>query len=92
MVLHAERRQVAVSQAFDGVVVEMTLSPGEFLDQDGQLATIAQLDPLYVEAFLPVSDFGKFQVGARAEVTPDEPISGTYVGLVTVIDQVFDAW
>ena len=80
-----------IRSPIDGVVVERSLFKGEFLDQDGKVATIAQLDPLHVETFLPVSYFGKVHQGMSAKVSPNEPIRGTYSGIVSVIDQVFDA-
>lgn len=83
--------QRIIRSPIDGVVVERSLFGGEYLDQDGHVATIAQLDPLNVEAFLPVSHFGSIEVGATAEITPAAPIEGEFTGIVTVIDRVFDA-
>jgi len=83
--------QKTIRSPISGVVIERSLSKGEYLDQDGQLATIAQLDPLFVETFLPVSQFGSVKLGMPATVQPNEPIEGTYEGVVKVVDQVFDA-
>jgi RND family efflux transporter MFP subunit len=83
--------QRSIRSPITGVVVERLLFNGEFLAQDGKLATIAQLDPLYVEAFLPVKYYPEIHLGMQARVMPNEPIEGTYQGIVTVIDSVFDA-
>ncbi|THF58405.1 efflux RND transporter periplasmic adaptor subunit [Mesorhizobium composti] len=83
--------QKTIRSPITGVVIQRSLSKGEYLDQDGQLATIAQLDPLFVESFLPVSKFGSIKLGMPAIVTPNEPITGTYEGTVKVVDSVFDA-
>ncbi len=83
--------QKTIRSPIDGVVIERNLFRGEYLDKDSELATIAKLDPLYVEAFIPVSVFGKIQIGMDATVMPNEPIGGQYTGKVTVIDRVFDA-
>lgn len=83
--------QKTIRSPISGVVLQRSLSKGEYLDQDGQLATIAQLDPLFVEVFPPVSRFGSIKNGMSAMVQPNEPIVGTYEGVVTVVDQVFDA-
>lgn len=83
--------QKTIRSPISGVVIEQSLSKGEYLDQDGHLATIAQMDPLYVEAFLPVSYFGNVKIGMSAIVQPNEPIKGKYEGIVKVVDQVFDA-
>jgi RND family efflux transporter MFP subunit len=89
----AERvlEQKIIRSPIDGVVIERMLFSGEYLDQDSQLATIAKLDPLHVEAFIPVSEYSKIHVGMAAVVMPNEPIGGKYSGKVTVIDRVFDA-
>ncbi|AZO28326.1 efflux RND transporter periplasmic adaptor subunit [Mesorhizobium sp. M1B.F.Ca.ET.045.04.1.1] len=83
--------QKTIRSPITGVVIQRSLSKGEYLDQDGQLATIAQLDPLFVETFLPVSKFGSIKVGMPVMVRPNEPIAGTYEGTVKVVDSVFDA-
>ena len=83
--------QKTIRSPISGVVIERSLSKGEYLDQDGKLATIAQLDPLFVETFLPVSQFGNIKKGMSAVVQPNEPIGGTHEGVVKVVDQVFDA-
>lgn len=83
--------QKTIRSPVTGVVIQRSLSKGEYLNQDGQLATIAQLDPLFVESFLPVSKFGSIKVGMPAIVKPNEPITGTYEGTVKVVDSVFDA-
>ena len=83
-------QQKTIRSPIDGIVVEKTLSKGEYLDQDGKLATIAKLDPLHVEAFLPVSYFDKVEIGMTAQVQATEPVEQTFTGTISVIDQVFD--
>ena len=92
--LHRAKRileQKKIRSPIDGIVVERHLFKGEFLDQDGQVVTIARLDPLYVEAFLPVKHFRDIQLGMAAVIMPKQPIGGTYTGIVTVVDTLFDA-
>jgi RND family efflux transporter MFP subunit len=79
-----------IRSPINGVVVERTLGPGEYVGSDQtHLMTIAEIDPLYVEVYVPVSQFGKIRVGALGEVYPE--IGGRYVAHVTVVDRVFDA-
>jgi RND family efflux transporter MFP subunit len=74
----------------DGVVTERSLGPGEYVGSDQtHLLTIAQIDPLYVEVYVPVSQFGKIRVGMEGEVFPE--IGGSRVAHVTVVDRVYDA-
>ncbi|MGY4282375.1 RND family efflux transporter MFP subunit [Bradyrhizobium sp. LM2.7] len=75
----------------DGVVTEKALSEGEYRYETNHIVTIAQLDPLYVEVFLPMSYYGQTHPGAEAFVAPEKPVSGRYVGTVIVVDRVLDA-
>ena len=83
--------QRIIRSPITGIVMERSLFNGEFLAQDGKLATIAQLDPLHVEAFLPVEYYPQVKLGMQVQIMPNEPIQGTYLGTITVIDRVFDA-
>lgn len=83
--------QKVIVSPIDGIVMERKLYAGEYLDQDGQLATIAQLDPLSVEAFVADSEYSKFSVGLAVRVTVSEPRDEVHVGTVQVIDRVLDA-
>ncbi|MBG0807967.1 efflux RND transporter periplasmic adaptor subunit [Methylosinus sp. H3A] len=73
-----------------GVVGERKLSPGEFVHQDAFIMSVVHLDPLHVEAFLPVAMYPQVKVGATAMVLPDEPIGESYPATVSVVDRVFD--
>lgn len=73
-----------------GVVVERTLSPGEFV-RGTAVVKIAQIHPLRVEVIAPVALLGKITTGMRAEVLPEAPVGGTHSALVTVVDRVVDA-
>ncbi|CAO4173205.1 hypothetical protein CLBKND_02151 [Methylorubrum aminovorans] len=74
-----------------GIVTERLMSAGEFVRQDSAIFTLVQLDPLYVEAYLPVSRWKEIALRMPATVELDQPIGGTYVAKVSVVDQVFDA-
>lgn len=74
-----------------GVVHERLMSPGEFVHEQASVVVIAEIDPLNVEAFLPVALYGALQVGMKAHVMPAAPVSGVHEATVTVVDQVFDA-
>ncbi len=84
-----EQRQIR--SPISGIVVERLLFDGEFLAQDRKLATIAQLDPLSVEAFLPLQFYKQLHLGMQVEVMPNEPVGGVHRGAITAIDRVFDA-
>ncbi|QOZ46536.1 efflux RND transporter periplasmic adaptor subunit [Bradyrhizobium sp. CCBAU 53340] len=83
--------QRIVRSPIDGVVVARSLGPGEYAFDQGHLITIAQIDPLNVEVYVPLSQFGRIRAGIMAEVYPEDPVGGKYNAVVTVVDQVFDA-
>jgi multidrug efflux pump subunit AcrA (membrane-fusion protein) len=74
----------------NGVVMERFLSPGELVRQS-PIVKLAQIHPLRVEVFVPVSVFGKVAVGMKAHVMPEAPIGGVHVARVKVVDRVIDA-
>ncbi len=84
-------RQRMVVSPVNGVVTERALGPGEFRNDQAHILTVAEMDPLRVEAFLPVSMYGQVKVGSTATVLPEAPIGGSYTAKVTVVDQVLDA-
>lgn len=75
----------------NGVVVERLLVPGEYRNEQSPILTLAQIDPLRVEVFVPTAHFGQIQTGSKAAVRPEEPIGGIYTATTTVVDQVLDA-
>jgi RND family efflux transporter MFP subunit len=83
--------QRTVLSPIDGVVVARTLGPGEYAFDQGHILTVAQINPLYVEVYIPLKQLGHIRPGMQAEVYPEDPIGGTYKAVVTVVDQVFDA-
>jgi RND family efflux transporter MFP subunit len=74
-----------------GVVVEVVMSPGEYRDPQKHIAVLAQMDPLHVEVFVPITRYGQIKVGDVAAVMPESPIGGRHEAVVQVVDRVFDA-
>lgn len=87
--LRLERR--AVRSPTDGVVVRVTASPGEYAHEEAPVMTIAELDPLHVEAYLPTELYPRLALGQEAEVTFGAPIDVRRSATVSAIDRVFDA-
>lgn len=83
--------QRTITSPIDGIVQSRALFEGEFTDQDAEIVTIAQLDPLHVEAFLPVEMFTKLALDMTVEILPRAPLEGIYEGRIQVIDRIFDA-
>ncbi len=87
----AALQQRALVSPVDGVVVERLLKPGEYRNDQSPVLTVAQVDPLRVEVFLPASFWGQVAAGTVAEVTPEAPLSGRFEAVTTVVDRVMDA-
>lgn len=79
-----------IRSPIQGVIVERYVSPGELVARS-PLIKIAQLDPLRIEAFLPIRVWRKLIVGMPVKVRPQDPIGGEYVATVTVVDPVIDS-
>ena len=79
-----------IRSPIDGVVTARAKDPGEYLRDDGSVLTIAQLDPLRIEVFLPQSRYGAVALGDRVAVVtnamPDREIEAT----VTLVDPIID--
>ncbi|MCA8926643.1 MAG: efflux RND transporter periplasmic adaptor subunit [Alphaproteobacteria bacterium] len=83
--------QREIFSPISGVVALRNLTEGEYVNQDNYVVRIVQLDPLKIEAFVPISLFGKVKAGDTAIVHPAAPIEGAYKARVITVDRVFDA-
>lgn len=79
-----------IRSPIDGVVVERYLEPGEYLPQEGRIATVVRLDPLSVVAYLPTQDYGQIREGDSATVRPAPPVDASLTAQVSRVDRVFD--
>ena len=83
-----DRRKIR--SPIDGTVVARLHDPGEYIE-DQALLRIAKLDPLYVEAILPMRLFGKVEPGMQAQVFPELDDGATHVATVELVDPMGDA-
>lgn len=84
-------RQKIVRSPVRGIVVERALSGGEYRHDTNHILTISELDPLNVEAFLPLALYDHTYLGQQVEVLPEQPVGGRHKGRISVIDRVLDA-
>jgi RND family efflux transporter MFP subunit len=77
--------------SIDGIVTDVLLHPGEYRNDQSPILTLAQIDPLRVEVFVPTRFYGQIRSGETAVVEPEAPIGGLYDATVTVVDRVLDA-
>jgi RND family efflux transporter MFP subunit len=92
-VQHAEEivNQRTLRSPINGVVVERLLYPGEYRNEQTPILTLAEIDQLRVEVFLPIARYNEVHVGGKAQVRPEPPVGGAYAATVTVVDRVLDA-
>lgn len=68
--------QKTVQSPLSGFIVEKYKSSGEYVEEN-PIVRVAQLDPLLIEAVVPMELFGKVKVGMQGmvypELTPDQP-------------------
>lgn len=83
-----DRRQIR--SPIDGVVLARLHNPGEYIEDD-PLMRIVKLDPLHVEAILPMRLFGQVEPGMRAEVMPELEGAGIHEAVVELVDPMGDA-
>jgi RND family efflux transporter MFP subunit len=90
---HAEQilYQRTLRSPVNGIVVERLLVPGEYRNEQTPILTLAQIDVLRIEVFVPTAYYGQIVQGSKARVMPEQPIEGTYSATVTVVDRVHDA-
>ena len=84
-------RQRALVSPVDGVVMERLLRPGEYRNDQSPVLTLAQINPLRVEVFVPAAFHGQIRPGMMGEVVPEAPLGGRFSARVSVVDPVMDA-
>jgi RND family efflux transporter MFP subunit len=82
--------QRQIKSPINGVVQKLDRGPGEYVFQEASIMTVVQLDPLFIETFVPVSRYGQIEIGMMAEVEISEPEQQTLAAEVIVVDRVFD--
>ncbi len=82
-----------IQSPFNGLVTERLHHPGEVAQPDDRLPILklAEIDPLYVEAVLPVTAIGKVRINETVEVFMDALGKTPFNARVKVVDQVVDA-
>ena len=80
-----------IRSPINGIVVDRLLSPGELARQQTPVMKLAQIDPLRVEVFAPLSLLGKLKTGMKAEVRPEGPEQPVYRAKVVVVNKVVDS-
>lgn len=91
----AEQKALIVKKTmtapFAGRIGIVTVNPGQYANPGDKLLTLQQLDPIYVDFYLPQQELGRLKPGqpvsARSDAYPDMG----FVGRVTAVDPRVDA-
>ncbi|GGO87574.1 hypothetical protein GCM10011348_41080 [Marinobacterium nitratireducens] len=79
-----------IKSPVSGVVSKIHVTAGESVE-DRPILSIVQIDPLFVEAIVPVSLFGEIHEGDMSHVYPEAPVNGDFLARVTLVERVIDA-
>ncbi len=83
-------QQKTIRTPISGFVLQRFKEAGEYVE-DQPIMRIAQLDPLRVEAIVPIEMYNEIRVGMRAEIYPESALLESHEAEVVVIDRVGDA-
>ena len=80
-----------IEAPFNGQVIRIHTEPGATLADDEPVVSIASLDPLQVNMYLPIKMFGKLQKGQTYTLIADDPINAPLQGRIKHIDPIIDS-
>lgn len=83
-------RQKLITAPFDGFVLDTFKNTGEYVD-DQPILQLAQLDPLVVEAIVPMEYFGSIKVGMQADILLEVLRQKDLMAEVVTVDRIGDA-
>src|SRR6516162_3359143 len=75
---------------FAGRAGIVTITPGSYLNSGTVIVTVQELDPVYVDFFVPQKDLAQAQVGRNAALTLDAFPGRTFVGTVNAVSPKID--
>lgn len=81
--------QKTIRAPFSGYILDTFKFKGEYVE-DQAIVRMAQLNPLVVEAIVPMEYFGEIRVGAKAEVIPEIVGDTKMTGIVSIVDRIGD--
>ncbi|WJY16581.1 efflux RND transporter periplasmic adaptor subunit [Pectobacteriaceae bacterium CE90] len=88
--LDARIQQKVVRAPFSGQLGIRHINLGQYLNAGDEIATLTQLDPLYVNFTLPQQDLPKLTLGASVQVTVDAAPGQVFNAKVSTIEPRID--
>jgi HlyD family secretion protein len=74
-----------VNSPLSGVVLSKNVEPGEYVSPGTPVVTVADLDNIWVRAYINETDLGRVKVGQRARVTTDSYPHKVYDGRLAFV-------
>ena len=71
---------------FDGRIGVCIVSPGQYLNPGDQIATLQQLDPIYVDFYMPQQVLSDLSMGQTVNIKSDSYPNVDFVGKITTIN------
>lgn len=82
--------KLTVRAPFTGRLGISKVNPGQYLNPGDQVVTLQQLDPIYVDFYLPQQMLAQLKVGQEVTVTADPFPGRKYRGKITTINPLVD--
>jgi membrane fusion protein (multidrug efflux system) len=75
-----------IQAPFDGRLGVSAVSPGQYLNPGDKVATLQQLDPIYVDFYVPQQQLKDLTMGQPVSLVTDSFPGKTFTGTITTID------
>ncbi|MFZ2315440.1 MAG: efflux RND transporter periplasmic adaptor subunit [Gammaproteobacteria bacterium] len=82
--------QLTISAPFSGRLGISQVNPGQYLNPGDSVVTLQQLDPIYVDFYLPQQALAQLKVGQVVSVKSDTFPSKNFSGKITTIQPLVD--
>lgn len=83
----ARLANLAIVSPIDGVVLNRMVEPGEVIGAGATVATVINLDDVYLRGYIPQGEVGNVRVGQAAQVfldsDPNQPLAATVIAIDT---------
>ncbi len=80
-----------ISAPFSGRLGISTVNPGQYMNPGDKIVTLQELDPLYVDFYLPQQELSRAKIGQTVMLTTDSYPGRIFQGKVTTINPKVDA-
>lgn len=82
--------KLTIRAPFTGRLGISRVNPGQYLNPGDQVVTLQQLDPIYVDFYLPQQALAQLKVGQKVAATADTYPGKRFKGKLTTIDPLVD--